>query len=132
MPGWIWVLLVIFLIAVIVSGCWYAFRHLRQGLASLTPLEQAAQKDLAQISSARDSAAQTSNKPLVLSRAIGDAASDYEEAHFHLVSHRQKIHDQRDQRWARWARFNSDEELADHSAPSQKGFMNGSEKSSLS
>jgi uncharacterized membrane protein len=132
MPGWIWIILVLFLVTMIAVGLWYAFCHFRQALASLTPLQHTIQKDMNEISAVRDRAQHGSSKPLVLTHSVGQTAADYEEAHYRLVVHRQKAHNRRDQRWARWARFNTDTELTEPNIADQKGYTNGSKKSSLS
>lgn len=108
MPGWVWVILVLFLVAMIALGVFYAFRHGSAALSSVAPEGRRIRKDLAALS---DKETQPDRKPLALERPVGQMAQDYEDAHYRLVRHRLQVRNHRDaENWRRWADFNTGRE----------------------
>ncbi len=113
MPGWVWVLLVLFLIAVLIAGAVFVFLRGKAALGLLAPLGHRAQKDMAAIQEAQDQPA-PERKQVVLGRPLADVREDYEDAHTDLLRHKNRRKAERDAaRWPRWAAFGTQDEQKD-------------------
>lgn len=113
MPGWVWVLLVIFLLAMLVSGAVFVFRRGKAAIDLLTPLGHRAQEDMDAIRRAQDQPV-PERQEIVLGRTLADVRSDYEDAHTDLLRHKNARKADRDaSRWPRWAAFGTQDEQKD-------------------
>lgn len=113
MPGWIWILLVIFLLLVLVAGAIYVFRHAKAAIGLLTPLVHRAQTDMDAINRASQQPV-GEREPIVLDRSLADVRQDYENAHVRLLQHKNERRARRDaERWPRWRDFGTAQEHTD-------------------
>ena len=113
MPGWIWILLVVFLLIVLVCGIAYAIVRAKHAIEAVHPLAARFGHDMAAIQEAQDEPA-PERKPIVMARSLSDAQQDYEDAHAALVSHKIERKAARDaQRWPRGAAFGTPAEQKD-------------------
>lgn len=113
MPGWVWVLLVIFLLAVLVAGAVFVFLRGKAALDLLTPLGRRVRKDTAAIQEAQNQPA-PEREQIVLGRPLADVRKDYEDAHTDLLRHKNARKADRDEaRWPRWAAFGTPKEEKD-------------------
>ena len=100
MPWWIWLILALFMLAMIVAGLIYAALH---GLRAL--------KDMSDIGGqlgerVPGTSADTSEPPL-FTQPLSVAQNRYAEAHADVIRSKAAKRERRTQAWARWKRFNN-------------------------
>ncbi|ETY71563.1 hypothetical protein [Bifidobacterium moukalabense] len=104
MPWWIWLLLVLFMLAMIVAGCIYVVLH---GYHAF--------KDIAQVGGRvgeRFGAMQNTlpeeeaNSAPFFTRPLQDAANRYVDAHAQVIKRREAKRERHAAQWGRWNHFN--------------------------
>ncbi|KFI97476.1 ABC transporter permease [Bifidobacterium stellenboschense] len=100
MPWWIWLLLALFMFAMIVIGGIYAFRRAMAALRVVSDTgEQVSDRLAAMGEPAEDSAEDDSP---IFTQPLRVAAERYEHAHIEVVKRRQATRDRHVQAWKRW------------------------------
>ena len=99
MPWWIWLILALFMLAMIVAGLIYAALH---GIRAL--------KDMSDIGGQlgeRVAAMGESGTSADTSEPLSVAQNRYAEAHADVIRSKAAKRERRTQAWARWKRFNN-------------------------
>jgi flagellar basal body-associated protein FliL len=104
MPGWIWVLLVLFMIGMIIAGGIYAFLKAKGALSTLGGLGSHVQKAMEAMSTEPE--AIEAHAPAVTD-SLAQTAQRYEEAHTARLEHKQMKRNRHVATWRRWDRFNT-------------------------
>lgn len=100
MPWWIWLLLVLFMIAMIVIGSIYAFRR---GIAALDVMAGTGAQlgeRLAAMSDAQEP--QDGDEAPIFTLPLSEAAARYERAHTAVIERRQARRERHMRAWQRW------------------------------
>lgn len=104
MPGWIWVLLVLFMLAMIVAGGIYAFLKAKAAFGKLGGLNSHVQKAMEAINAEPEP--REEHAP-ALTNPLAQSAQRYEEAHAARLDYKQAKRNRHVITWRRWERFNT-------------------------
>ena len=96
MPWWIWLILALFMLAMIVAGLIYAALH---GLRAL--------KDMSDIGGQLGERVADTSEPPLFTQPLSVAQNRYAEAHADVIRSKAAKRERRTQAWARWKRFNN-------------------------
>ena len=102
MPWWIWLILALFMLAMIVAGLIYAALHGLRALKDMSDIGGQLGERVAAMGETGTSA-DTSEPPQPLSVA----QNRYAEAHADVIRSKAAKRERRTQAWARWKRFNN-------------------------
>lgn len=105
MPGWIWVLLVIFMLVMIVAGAAYAFLKAKKSLSIAGALGSHVGKVMDKLGEEPEDSA-----PHVpaLAQPLADTAKVYEDAHKSRLEYKQARRNKHTATWRRWEKFNTE------------------------
>ena len=96
MPWWVWLVLVLFMLVMIVSGIVYACLHGYHAFKDMAKLGECAAKRI-----------DAKGKPLpFFTRPLQDAAERYTNAHAEVIERREANRNRHAQQWAQWRHFN--------------------------
>ena len=96
MPWWIWLILALFMLAMIVAGLIYAALH---GIRAL--------KDMSDIGGQLGERVAAMGEPPLFTQPLSVAQNRYAEAHADVIRSKAAKRERHTQAWARWKRFNN-------------------------
>lgn len=105
MPGWIWIVLVIFMFAMLIAGGIYAFAKARAALGNLGGLSVHLRKVLEAV---EQGAGDTPASLPAVTKPLADTAERYENVHAQKLQRKQDRKARHVQNWQRWEKFNSE------------------------
>ena len=91
MPWWIWLILSLFMLAMIVAGIAYAALHGFRALNGIAEIGSRLGKPLS---------------PPTFTQPLNSAISRYDDAQVDVIRHRNAKRERHARAWARWSRFN--------------------------
>ena len=100
MPWWIWLLLVLFMVAVLVVGGIYAVRHALAALRVVSHTSGRISDRLERMTAPSDDVDEPARP--VFTEPLHVAAERYEQAHVAVVRRRQETRDRHVRAWRRW------------------------------
>ncbi|MCI1984123.1 MAG: hypothetical protein LKJ47_05060 [Bifidobacteriaceae bacterium] len=107
MPGWIWIILVVFMLIMIVGGAAYAFFKGLHTVRGLSTLGAHAQKDMAAMQT--EPQPRTQRNP-AFTQPLEDTAKAYEDAHLKRREYKAARRNRHVATWRRWEAFNTKRE----------------------
>lgn len=105
MPGWIWVLLVIFMLVMIIAGAAYAFFKAKKSLPIAGALGSHVSKVMDKLGEEPEDSAP--HVPAV-AQSLVDTAKAYEDAHKSRLEYKQARRNKHTVTWRRWEKFNTE------------------------
>ena len=96
MPWWIWLILALFMLAMIVAGLIYAALH---GIRAL--------KDMSDIGGQLGERVAAMGEPPLFTQPLSVAQNRYAEAHADVIRSKAAKRERHTQAWDRWKRFNN-------------------------
>ena len=103
MPGWIWVILVIFLFAMLIIGTIYVVRHAIAALRTVGTVGDRVDEVMSHISDGRP---QTGEEQPIFTQPLRTATDRYAEAHAKVIEHKEQVQNRHAAIWKRWKSFN--------------------------
>ncbi|WP_055427352.1 hypothetical protein [Bifidobacterium aesculapii] len=100
MPWWIWLLLVLFMIAVLAAGGTYAARRALAALHVVSHTGERISDRLERMTAPTDDVDETARP--IFTEPLHVAAERYEQAHATVVRRRQETRDRHVRAWRRW------------------------------
>lgn len=107
MPWWIWLVLALFMLAMIAAGVVYAVRHAMAALDTVSPLMDRFGEAMGRMGEDGPDDGRAFDGP-AFARPISESADRYAEAHARVVERAEARRARRMAVWARWARFGED------------------------
>lgn len=105
MPWWIWLILALFMLAMIVAGLIYTALHGIRALKDMSDIGVQIGERVAAMGESGTSA-DTSEPPL-FTQPLSVAQNRYAEAHADVIRRKAAKRERHTQAWARWKRFNN-------------------------
>ncbi|KAB7790751.1 hypothetical protein [Bifidobacterium leontopitheci] len=105
MPWWVWLLLALFMLAMIVIGIAYALLHGYRALKTLGDIGERVGRPLAALSEVSSGGSDEPEPPL-FTQPLEVAASRYEATQAEKMRRSAAKRERHAQRWAAWSRFN--------------------------
>ncbi|MFT8638890.1 hypothetical protein [Bifidobacterium sp.] len=102
MPGWIWLVLVIFMIAMLVGGAIYVVFRAMAAMRSVGRLSSAIEEKLSPVQEDDENSAEA---PL-FTRPLHVAGERYSVAHAEVLRRHDRIHERHMRTWQQWKHFN--------------------------
>lgn len=103
MPGWIWVILVIFLFAMLIIGTIYVVRH---AVAALRTVGMVGGRVSEVMSRLGEEQPQSGEEQPIFTQPLRTATDRYAEAHAKVIEHREQVQNRHAAIWKRWKSFN--------------------------
>ena len=94
MPWWIWLILSLFMLAMIVAGIAYAALHGFRALNGIAEIGSRLGKPLSELA------------PPTFTQPLNSAISRYDDAQVDVIRRRNAKRERHARAWARWSRFN--------------------------
>lgn len=104
MPGWVWILLVLFMIAMLVSGAVYAIIHAIRAGKTVGQVGESVGRHMPQPVD-KDARPRESTGPF-FAQPLNKASERYSQAHADLLRRKNYKRDRHASAWARWKHFN--------------------------
>ncbi|MCH4208556.1 hypothetical protein [Bifidobacterium sp.] len=105
MPGWIWVVLVLFMLVVLVAGAAFVVVHAIRAMRVISDVGSAVNDRIAAMSE-RDESGETQNATAVFAQPLRTASERYAQAHSRVIARRMRRHERHVERWTQWRTFN--------------------------
>lgn len=107
MPWWIWLILSLFMLAMIVAGIAYAALHGFRALNGIAEIGGRLGKPLSELADVpQDADAREPLAPPTFTQPLNSAISRYDDAQVDVIRHRNAKRERHARAWARWSRFN--------------------------
>ncbi|MBM6699296.1 hypothetical protein H7U32_02920 [Bifidobacterium pullorum subsp. saeculare] len=106
MPWWVWLVLALFMLAMLVAGLAYAALHAFRGVKSLSDVGGCLGERVAKLSQPSPDGA--ADEAPFFTRPLTDATDRYADAHAAVLARKAAKRERHAERWARWRRFNND------------------------
>lgn len=105
MPGWIWVILAVFMLVMIVAGGIFAFLKAKGAFSGLGELNARVQKDLSAIGEKED--LRSPSAPAV-THPLARTAERYADIHAATLDRKAARRARHTEHWSRWEKFNTE------------------------
>ncbi|NEG69125.1 hypothetical protein [Bifidobacterium choloepi] len=105
MPGWIWWILVAFLIVMLVIGVVYVVRHALGAMHKLSAVGGKVSDRVSQMGVDPDAVATAPEAP-IFTQPLSVATERYSDAHAEIIEQRQARRERHMATWQRWLHFN--------------------------
>lgn len=102
MPWWIWLVLALFMLAMLVAGVVYAALHAMRGLASLSEVGGRLSERLDAMG--EPVPAERADEAPLFTKPLAEAAERYADAHAGVVERRMRRRERHVEQWADWMR----------------------------
>lgn len=107
MPWWIWLILSLFMLAMIVAGIAYAALHGFRALNGVAEIGSRLGKPLSELADVPQGAdVREPLAPPTFTQPLNSAISRYDDAQVDVIRHRNAKREHHARAWARWSRFN--------------------------
>lgn len=106
MPGWVWVILACFFVAMLAFGALFAFRHAKSAVRTIKPVIGRAQEKLARAKEQKPEGVDSLDPIFV--RPLDAAVDEYAAAHADILARKDERRQRHADAWARWFRFNEE------------------------
>ena len=107
MPWWIWLILSLFMLAMIVAGIAYAALHGFRALNGIAEIGSRLGKPLSELADVPQGAdAREPLAPPTFTQPLNSAISRYDDAQVDVIRRRNAKRERHARAWARWSRFN--------------------------
>ncbi|MCI1673434.1 hypothetical protein [Bifidobacterium tibiigranuli] len=103
MPWWIWLLLALFMLAMLLIGAAYVVVH---GLRAFHVVADMGSTVSDKLSAAGEGEGPEPDEPPLFTQPLRHAQERYAEAHADVVRRRMRAHDRHADQWAQWRQFN--------------------------
>ncbi|MFT8355897.1 MAG: hypothetical protein ABF780_03030 [Bifidobacterium aquikefiri] len=103
MPGWIWLLLVIFMIVVLIAGAAYVVFRALAAMRTATKLSTVIG---AKIADAQSSSQDKEPQDPLLTQPLSVASDRYSQTHAEVLRRHNRIHERHMRTWQQWRYFN--------------------------
>lgn len=104
MPWWIWLILVLFMLAMIVAGLVYAGLHGFRAVKDITEIGGSIGERFAKMGEPSDSA--EGNEPPLFTQPLNVAQDRYIDAHAEVIQRKNATRERHIVAWNRWKQFN--------------------------
>ena len=104
MPWWIWLILSLFMLAMIVAGIAYAALHGFRALNGIAEIGSRLGKPLSELADVPQGAEPLA--PPAFTQPLNSAISRYDDAQVDVIRRRNAKRERHARAWARWSRFN--------------------------
>ncbi|WP_158275731.1 hypothetical protein [Bifidobacterium catulorum] len=104
MPIWIWVILVVFLIAMTVAGLAYAIRHALSAWRTVADTGGRIAEVMSRLEATRQPSRKSEQPSFV--QPLSMVAGRYADAHAEIIRHQERKRDRHVLIWKRWKSFN--------------------------
>ncbi|PJM74776.1 hypothetical protein [Bifidobacterium simiarum] len=104
MPGWIWIVLVVFLFVVLIVGGVYVILHAIAAMHVIGGTGDRVAQRLSRIES--EGATERSAEPPAFTRPLSETAERYAATQARIIEHREQVHQRHVAAWKRWKTFN--------------------------
>ncbi|MBT1175386.1 hypothetical protein JS530_07740 [Bifidobacterium sp. LC6] len=105
MPWWIWLVLALFMLAMIIAGIVYAGVHGMHALKDVGGIGEQMGQKLAAMGEPDDSADRT--EPVTFTQPLSVAQERYANAHAEVLTRKAAKRERHMQTWQQWKRFNN-------------------------
>lgn len=107
MPWWIWLILSLFMLAMIVAGIAYAALHGFRALNGIVQIGSRLGKPLSELADVPQGAdAREPLDPPTFTQPLNSAISRYDDAQVDVIRRRNAKRERHARAWVRWSRFN--------------------------
>ncbi|MFR5625603.1 MAG: hypothetical protein ACLTLN_04635 [Bifidobacterium bifidum] len=107
MPWWIWLILSLFMLAMIVAGIAYAALHGFRALNGIAEIGSRLGKPLSELADVPQGAdAREPLAPPTFTQPLNSTISRYDDAQVDVIRRRNAKRERHARAWARWSRFN--------------------------
>ncbi|BDR54644.1 hypothetical protein KIMH_07550 [Bombiscardovia apis] len=103
MTGWIWPILVVFMLVMLVCGAMYVFRRARDASRVATSLAAAIQQRL---SAAQQTEPTQADETPAFTQPLSASSDRYAQAHKRVIERKAQTRVRHEMKWADWAHFN--------------------------
>lgn len=105
MPGWIWIVLVVFMVAILVIGCAYAIMHAVAAGKVVSAMSEEVSRHMPDLDDGKRTASDEDQAPF-FTQPISVTSHRYARAHAGKLIRRDRSRLRHESIWVRWARFN--------------------------
>ncbi len=106
MPGWIWVVLVLFFFAMFISGAIYVLLRIKKGIETAGRTGMKISSSLKKLAAGEESEKQ--REAPIFTRPLSEAAEAYSDAHAEKIRRKDAAHRKHRNIWAKWAKMPQD------------------------
>ena len=106
MPGWIWIFLVIFMLAMLIGGAVYAIRHAMTAGRSIGRVSDDLNRHMPQPPVAGQSQATDRAEGPAFALPLSQSTERYSQAHAQVLQRREQRRRNHARVWRRWKQFN--------------------------
>ncbi|MBI0145133.1 MULTISPECIES: hypothetical protein [Bifidobacterium] len=106
MPGWIWIFLVIFMLAMLIGGAVYAIRHAMTAGRSIGRVSDDLNRHMPQPPVAGQSQATDRAEGPAFALPLSHSTERYSQAHAQVLQRREQRRRNHARVWRRWKQFN--------------------------
>lgn len=103
MPGWIWIVLVAFLLVTLIVGGVYVIRH---AISAMHVIGRTGDEVSSRLSRLEADDHRQRNEPPMFTRPLAEAADRYARTQAHIMEHRDHVRNRHVAIWKRWKTFN--------------------------
>ena len=106
MPGWIWILLVIFMLAMLIGGAVYAIRHAMAAGRSIGRVSDDLSRRMPQPPVSGQSLATDRTEGPAFALPLSHSTERYSQAHAQVLQRKEQRRRNHARIWRRWKQFN--------------------------
>lgn len=104
MPGWIWLVLVVFMLAMLATGVLYVVVHAVRAVKKASAVGDAVSSTLGKMSVDADAVAP--GEPAIFTQPLSTAADRYSQAHAQVIRRQEARRNRYAGIWSKWLHFN--------------------------